>query len=379
MPIKKIFRSMLRLALVVAAFVAIVLVSFYAVIQGVLRGAEVVEVPNVVRDSFVTGWDKLEEVGLKVAQQSKQYSSVVPQDHIIAQRPVAGSKVKMGRVVNVTISRGLEMLAVPNVTDEELRQAEIDLENANLAVGHVSAIHFPLIEGVVLGQDPRAGTSIETGGKVHLLVSAGRRLTKYLVPDAVGLKSNDAVQLLSQLKLVTQEEFEVRPQAAPGIVLAQEPARNQVIDEGGVVRLVVSTRSRERRWENLRYLVLVFEVPYVSWERYVRVEWERYVRIEMNDALGTETVIGNESVLGSVARLGRPFAPGEIITLPISYKLDADTKEVTVKVFVDGVLWQETTADASRESTIIFTYPWRDVYEIKDITIAPFSGLREPR
>jgi hypothetical protein len=285
----------------------------------------------------------------------------------------------MGRVVSVTISRGLEMLAVPNVTDEELRQAEIDLENADLAVGHVSAIHFPLIEGVVLGQDPRPGASIETGGKVHLLVSAGRRLTKYLVPDAVGLKSNDAVQLLSQLKLVTQEEFEVRPQAAPGIVLAQEPARNQVIDEGGVVRLVVSTRSRERRWENLRYLVLVFEVPYVSWERYVRVEWERYVRIEMNDALGTETVIGNESVLGSVARLGRPFAPGEIITLPISYKLDADTKEVTVKVFVDGVLWQETTADASRESTIIFTYPWRDVYEIKDITIAPFSGLREPR
>jgi serine/threonine-protein kinase len=353
------------LGLIVAAFGAIVLLSSYAVIQLVLRGGEVVEVPNVVGNSFVTAWDKLEEVGLKVTKQSKQYSPVVPQDHIIDQKPIAGSKVKTGRVVRVTISMGRKMQAVPGVTGDELRRAESTLRNEGLAVGHVSVIRFPSRKGFVLGQDPPPGTSIETGGKVHLLVSAGPRLKKYLVPDLVGLKINDAVQLLSQLTLEMQQVFEVRPRATPGIVLAQDPARNEIVDEGGVVRLTVSNPSAEKRWENLRYTVLAFEVPYGF--------TKKLVRVEMTDALGTETLIGEETVLGVRGRL---FSPCEVITVPISYKLSDEVTHATVKVLVDGVLRQETQVDASGEISLMFTHPWRDMYEIKDITFTPFSGLR---
>ena len=368
MPIKRIFKSILTLGLIVAAFGVIVLLSSYAVIQLVLRGGEVVEVPNVVGRSFVTAWETLEEIGLQVAKPSKeqrQYSPVVPQDHIIDQKPIAGSRVKSGRVVRLTISKGLEMQAVPGVTGDELRRAESTLRNEGLAVGHVSVIHFPSIKGFVLGQDPPPGASIETGGKVHLLVSAGSRLKKYLVPDLVGLKINDAVQLLSQLSLEMQQVFEVRPNATPGIVLAQAPARNEIIDEGGAVSLTVSNPSAEKRWENLRYTVLAFEVPYGF--------AKKLVRVEMTDALGTETLIGEEMVLGV---RGRFFSPCELITVPISYKLSDEVKHATVKVFVDGVLRQETQVGASDEISIMFTHPWRDMYEIKDISITPFSGLR---
>jgi serine/threonine-protein kinase len=359
MPIKKIFRSVLRLALVAAAFIAIVIVSFYAVIQVVLRGGEVVEVPNVVNDSFVAAWEKLEEVGLQVAKPSKehrQYHPVVPQDHIIAQKPMAGSRVKTGRVVRLTISKGLELLAVPDVTREHSNRAEITLKNAGLKVGHDSEIHFPSRKGVVLGQDPRPGASIESGGTVHLLVSAGPRLRKYLIPSVVGLKVNDAIQLLSQLNLDVQQALEVRPRATPGVVLAQDPARNEIIEERASVILTVSTRSRERRWENLRYMVLEFEVP-------CRLS-EQLVRVEMTDALGTETVLRGS------------FPPCAVVTLPISYKLNADTKEVVVNVLVDGVLRQQTEADITGERTTLFEEPWRDRYGIKDITVAPFRGLR---
>lgn len=356
MPIKKIFKSIFRLGLVIAAFVAIVLLSFYGVIQVVLRGGDVVEVPNVVNDSFVTAWDKLEEAGLRVSKQTKRYSPVVPQDHIIAQKPIAGSKVKTGRVVRVTISMGRELLAVPDVTREDSNRAEITLNNAKLKVGHDSEIHFFSRKGVVLGQDPRPGASIESGGQVNLLVSAGPRLRKYLVPSVVGLKINDAVQLLSQLNLNVQQALEVRPRSTPGIVLAQDPAQNEIIEEGALVLLTVSTRSRERRWQNLRYMVLAFEV-HCGFS-------QKLVRVEMTDALGTETVLRGS------------FAPCDVVTLPISYKLNADTKQVVVKVLVDGVLRQQTEADVTGERTSIFEQPWKDTYEIKDITITPFSGLR---
>ena len=361
MSIKKILKSIFKLGLIVASFVGIVLLSSYAVIQVVLRGGDVVEVPNVVGDSFITAWEKLEKVELQVMKPSKQYSPVVPQNHIIAQKPSAGSRVKTGRIVRLTISMGREMVAVPDVTGEERRQARLELQASpyRLSVGHESRIRFPARKGVVLGQDPRPGTSIEIGGQVDLLVSDGPRLTRYLVPNVVGRKIDEAVQLLSQLNLEAQQELEVRRRDAPGVVLAQDPPSNEILDEGGSVLLTVSTRSEERRWENLRYLVLAFEVP-CGLSR-------KLVRVEMTDALGTETV------------LKRLFWPYEVITLPISYKLSSDTKRVTVKVYVDGVLRQEIHADASKQSTLMFAQPWRDMYEISNITIAPFSGLRESR
>ena len=87
----------------------------------------------------------------------------------------------------------------------------------------------------------------------------------------------------------------------------------------------------------------------------------------MTDALGTETV------------LKRRFSPCELLTLPISYKLSSDTSHVVVRVYVDGVLRQETQADASKERTLMFAQPWRDLYEIENIPLTPFGGLRESR
>jgi len=55
----------------------------------------------------------------------------------------------------------------------------------------------------------------------------------------------------------------------------------------------------------------------------------------------------------------------------------ADRKDTCqVNVLVDGVLRQQTEADITGERTTLFEEPWRDMYGIKDITVAPFRGLR---
>jgi len=187
-----------------------------------------------------------------------------------------------------------------------------------------------------------------------LLVSAGPRRSKYLVPNVMGMKLEEAVQLLSQLNFEIQRELEYRPRAERNVVLKQDPLPNAVLEEGGSVVLTISARRKEKRWEHLRYLVVEYQVP---------LEFpptaQRLIRIEMTDVLGTETVL-----------LGR-FYPGQVIAEVISYK-----ERATVKVFVDAELRQQTEADDSERRTYMFPELWGKAYGTEGSAVNPFGRLR---
>jgi serine/threonine-protein kinase len=335
MTVKRLLGLLLRIGLIVGSFTAAALLSSYLVMFIMLRGGEVVEVPNVVNDSALTALEKFDKAGLQMKSEGSEYHPIVPKDCIISQRPVPGSKVKRGKVVLVTISMGSEILGVPDVTGDESRTAEMKLKATRLDVGHVAEIHFATRKGIVIAQNPQPKDPIQSSGKVDLLVSAGPRLTKYVVPNVVGMRLDEAFQLLSGLGLEVQTQPVVRPQVVPGTVVAQDPAPNATLNEGGLVLLTVSAPSKAKRWENLRYVVVTFAVPSGF--------WQKLVRIEMTDPLGTETV------------LKRRFAPYDVLVVPISYR-----DRVTVKVFVDDVLMQQVEADAASERTGMFTQSWRN-------------------
>ena len=375
MSLSRFFKSVVRFGLIAGGFAAIVALSGLAVVQVVMRTGRVVEVPNVVGESFYTASKRLDEVGLRIDAEREEYNPVVQAGNIIYQRPAAGSKVKTSRVVLVVVSLGSEKIAVPDVTGEELRQVAgrviipPKLKVSRLAVGHVSQIHYPAKERLILAQNPPAKSPIESGGKVDLLVSAGPRRARYLVPDVTGMKRDEAVQMLARLNFEIKTDPEYQPQVERNIVLKQHPEPNVALEEGGLVRLAVSARRQDKKWENLRYLVLAYQVPLGISPRlalharpgFLRdlARVERLVRIEMTDALGTETVL--------LAR----FNPGEVIVETVSYK-----EEAIVKVFVDGVLQEQAEANGSGERTFTFVQPWENTYATEDSTIDSLSGLR---
>lgn len=363
MSARDVFKSITKFGLIAGGFAAVVVLSAYAVIQIVMHTGAVVEVPDVVGESFYTASTRLDEVGLRMKVQREQYNPVIQDGSIIHQTPGAGSKVKSGRVVLVIVSLGTEEIAVPDVTGEELRRVggrviiPPELRALRLEVGHVSQIHYPTKERLILAQNPPPKSPIESSGKVDLLVSAGPRRARYLVPNVLGMKRDEAVQLLDRLNFQIQADPEYQPRVARNIVMKQEPEPNETLEEGGLIRLTVSARSQEKRWENLRYLVVTYQVPLgIPSDVPRRLP---LVRVEMTDPLGTETV------------LRRTFEPGEVIVEVISYK-----EEATVKVFVDGVLRQQTEASDSQTSTFTFVQPGRDAYGTQDSSFDSFSRLR---
>jgi hypothetical protein len=101
-------------------------------------------------------------------------SGTVPAGSVISQNPMAGTQVAPGSAVDLVISSGPPPVVVPDVVGQTQALATNIIIATNLAVGtitHVGSETVPL--GVVISQDPAAGTEVPVGSPVNLIVSSG--------------------------------------------------------------------------------------------------------------------------------------------------------------------------------------------------------------
>jgi hypothetical protein len=96
-----IFKSLLTIALLAGAFfVGALTITFLAV-----RG-RTVAVPNVVGKSKEAARAEFDEAGLRMGVKSEAYNERMPAGAVTDQSPSAGTIVKTGQMVRVSISRG---------------------------------------------------------------------------------------------------------------------------------------------------------------------------------------------------------------------------------------------------------------------------------
>jgi eukaryotic-like serine/threonine-protein kinase len=88
--------------------------------------------PNLVNQNIQTIQTWLGTNHISVS--ATNVSSDKPQNIIVSQAQPAGSLVKPGQTVNVSVSSGPPMITIPNVVGEQLQQAEQDLRQAGFQV-----------------------------------------------------------------------------------------------------------------------------------------------------------------------------------------------------------------------------------------------------
>ncbi len=91
-------------------------------------------------------------------------------------------------------------------------------------------------------QNPNAGTRIQKGDRVTILVSTGAPKTS--VPDVVGMNYGDAVQALNDVNL-DASKHEVFSQKPAGQVISQNPPAGEEVVEGTEVVLDVSKGTKQ--------------------------------------------------------------------------------------------------------------------------------------
>ena len=126
---------------------------------------------------------------------------------------------------------------VPNVVGIRELNAKAKIEDAGLEPKVERAASAEVDKGIVIDQRPDAGTRIQKGDQVTIIVSTG--VPKATVPDVVGMDYADAVDALNELNLDARkrEVFSKRP---AGQVVGQNPPSGEVVDEGTTVVLRVS-------------------------------------------------------------------------------------------------------------------------------------------
>ncbi len=97
-------------------------------------------------------------------------------------------------------------------------------------------------EGIIISQDPKAGTSVREGSVVRVVVSSGLQL--YTVPDVSGMSQEAAESALTSAGFVTTVVQQSDDSVSSGSVISTSPAANEEVKKGSTVTIYVSTGSR---------------------------------------------------------------------------------------------------------------------------------------
>lgn len=176
----------------------------------------------------------------------EEFDAKVPTGTVIKQSPGAGSHVKAGRKIQLTVSKGAEPGVVPDLKGKNLAEATEMLHAAKLAVGKVTVQYKEgAAQGAVLSQDIEAGKKVAAGTEVDLVVNISKGQS--VVPDLKGLTLSDARERLSSMGLMVGSVTTKEDSAPKGTVIGAEPEFGKVLSEGSVVTLIVSGGKKEEK------------------------------------------------------------------------------------------------------------------------------------
>jgi serine/threonine-protein kinase len=225
------------------ALIVVGVISAFAVI-GLLLRQEEVRVPDLTGQDIVSVIEVVGQHGLQLKVDRREPSQTVPRDAVISQVPPPGTGIKKGRSLRVVVSQGPSELLAPRLVGEQYRKAEIILRQGGIVFLDIARIWSDAIErDVVIAQDPPAGTPIEKGGRVSLLVSLGKKGRLYVTPKLLGKIAEEAVRLVDRMGLqhrVISRSSTSSPQGSDRIIVSQKPHPGYPLAADGVVELVVS-------------------------------------------------------------------------------------------------------------------------------------------
>ena len=179
---------------------------------------------------------KLDEAGFEVRVE-RANSSSVEEGRVIHSEPSAGTTATNGSAVTIVVSRGPKLIRVPVVVGSQRSVAVQQLRGRGLLAA-VSEEASDSPAGQVISQSPDAGTELEPGATVSVVVSEGE--TRVRVPNVIGKLRREAVETMRGSGLgpfVEEEETEVPSQV--GRVIDQFPPPGKEVEEGAEVTLVV--------------------------------------------------------------------------------------------------------------------------------------------
>ncbi|WP_066360049.1 Stk1 family PASTA domain-containing Ser/Thr kinase [Herbidospora mongoliensis] len=177
----------------------------------------------------------LTKEGFKVTTE-EEFNEDYKKGRAIRTEPGAGEQLEKGSAVKLFVSKGVETIAVPDVTGKNREDAIAELTAAGLKFT-IGFENSSAKQGTVIKSDPAAGEEVNKGSRVKLIMP-----TELLeVPTVTTLTVDDARQTLEEAGFrvnISEQPSDVVPR---GIVIDQTPAGGSKQAPKRTITLVVSS------------------------------------------------------------------------------------------------------------------------------------------
>ncbi|MFS0885839.1 Stk1 family PASTA domain-containing Ser/Thr kinase [Aeromicrobium sp. 179-A 4D2 NHS] len=224
------------LALVLLAIAAAVGVALLLTNDDEVKTPQVA-VPRVAGLDVETATNRLESKNLVVGETSERTSADIPEGQVMATDPDAGTTVDEGTTVDLVVSSGPELVAIPDLSSYSFEEAKDLLEGDRygLQVKRQNT-DSDQPKGRVLNSNPPPGEEVERGSTVTLIVSRGQ----VEVPNVVNQDVDAARSTLEDLGLKVTIQEDPSGTAADGTVTAQSREAGSMVPPGTTITLTVS-------------------------------------------------------------------------------------------------------------------------------------------
>ncbi len=139
---------------------------------------EVPDLKGLTKEKAIKQLAKLkEQAGFTyvLGEVKNKYSTEVEKGRIISQKPAAGETVRTNEPIRIVISKGPEMVQIPDLKYMTQEQAVKKLQKAGLQAEAATAYSEQAAAGLVLSQSAEAGTKAAKGSSVTITVSLGKQ------------------------------------------------------------------------------------------------------------------------------------------------------------------------------------------------------------
>ena len=224
-----------RIAALIAVLIGI------GIWYGLIGPGSKVVVPSLAGLTVKEATSTLKDLGLSLDVATEEFSEDIPDGKIIKSNPAGGGRVSPNGSVDITISKGKERYAVPNLQGLKQDVAEQQLKDSKLLLGDVKeefSTEFP--KGFIMRSEPASGERVKRDSQVNLVISLG--VEQVAFADYKGKSGEQALNELTDAGFDVKTKYVFSEDLPIGAVISQSPSAGEV-DKGSTITLLVSKGS----------------------------------------------------------------------------------------------------------------------------------------
>lgn len=225
----------------VAVLIIVLIIFDKLLMPNLVFDKEIIDVPPIVGMNLEKGVEKLNQNGLDYKISGHLFSEKFPENTILSQTPQNGLKVKQGRTIYLTVSKGNQKVEVPNLVAFTARFAKLELMKRGLQLGNIAYDFSDLFgKDTIVYQNKPIGSMVPYGTEIDVVVSQGSNMT-YIIPNIIGLKLEEAEQLIIEngftVGTITYKE---NGTFTSGTIFEQLPFPGEIFPPNTMINIIIS-------------------------------------------------------------------------------------------------------------------------------------------